>query len=190
MIKQFTLTKALKSTSLLTGLLMATFCSLSPAIADGHTEMSDKHMETEVMESSQEKMNLVETAMGAGEFNTLVAAVKAAGLVETLSGDGKFTVFAPTDKAFAALGEDTLNELLKPENKDQLIAILTYHVVSGVVESSDLESGEVKTVEGSPVKIKLGEAVKVNEAVVIKADIKASNGIIHVIDTVMLPPKK
>ncbi|MGK7940661.1 MAG: fasciclin domain-containing protein [Crocosphaera sp.] len=188
MIKQFAFTKALKSTSVLTGLLIATFCSLTPVIAGGVMEMSGT--DKDEISMSEEKMNLVETAIGAGDFKILVTAIKAAGLVETLSGDDKFTVFAPTDKAFAALGEDTLNELLKPENKDQLIAILTYHVVPGVVKSSDLEAGEVKTVEGSPVKIKLGESVKVNEAMVIKADIKTSNGIIHVIDKVILPPAK
>lgn len=195
MIRQLNLTKAVKFTPVLTGMLIATFCSLPPAIAGEAVEMSETEMETEVIKSdkdhtsmSEEKMNLVETAIGAGDFKLLVAAVEAAGLVETLSGEDKFTVFAPTDEAFAALGEDTLKELLKPENKDKLISILTYHVVPGVVKSSDLETGEVKTVEGSPVKINLGDSVKVNEAMVIKADIKTSNGIIHVIDTVILPP--
>lgn len=197
MIRQLNLTKAVKFTPVLTGMLIATFCSLPPAIAGEAVEMSETEMETEVIKSdkdhtsmSEEKMNLVETAMAAGDFKLLVAAVQAAGLVETLSGEDKFTVFAPTDEAFAALGEDTLKELLKPENKDKLISILTYHVVPGVVKSSDLETGEVKTVEGSPVKINLGDSVKVNEAMVIKADIKTSNGIIHVIDTVILPPEE
>ncbi len=188
MIKQFSLTKTLKPASMLTGLLIATFCSLTPVIAGGEMEMSETVKDE--ISTSEEKMNLVETATGAGDFKILVKAIEAAGLVETLSGEGEFTVFAPTDKAFAALGEDILKELLKPENKDQLIAILTYHVVPGVVDSSDLETGEVKTVEGSPVEIKLGQSVEVNEATVIQADIKASNGMIHVIDTVILPPKK
>lgn len=197
MIRQFNLTKAVKFTPVLTGMLIATFCSLPAAIAGEAVEMSETEMETEVIKSdkdytsmSEEKMNLVETAIGAGDFKLLVAAVEAAGLVETLSGEDKFTVFAPTDEAFAALGEDTLKELLKPENKDKLISILTYHVVPGVVKSSDLETGEVETVEGRSVKINLGESVKVNEAMVIKADIKTSNGIIHVIDTVILPPEE
>ena len=197
MIKQFTLAKAIKSTSVLTGLILATFCSLPSAIAGEGMQTAETDMETEIIKSdkdetsmSEEKMNLVETAMGAGDFKILVTAVKAAGLVETLSGEDKFTVFAPTDKAFAALGEDKLKELLKPENKDKLIGILTYHVVPGMVKSSDLETGEVKTVEGSPVEIELGKSVKVNEAMVIKADIETSNGIIHVIDKVILPPKK
>ena len=197
MIKQFTLAKTIKSTSVFTGLILATFCSLPSAIAGEGMQPSKTDMETETIKShkhetsmSEEKMNLVETAMGAGDFKILVTAVKAAGLVETLSGEDKFTVFAPTDKAFAALGEEKLKELLKPENKDKLVGILTYHVVPGVVKSSDLETGEVKTVEGSPVEIELGKSVKVNEAMVIKADIETSNGIIHVIDKVILPPKK
>ena len=202
MIRQFNLTKAVKFTPVLTGMLIATVCSLPPAIAGEAVEMSETEMETEVIKSdkdhtsmSEEKMNLVETAVGAGNFQTLVAAVKAAGLVEVLSGEDKYTVFAPTDEAFAALGEEKLNELLEPENKDKLISILTYHVVPGVVKSSDLETDEVEveTVEGRSVKINKvnsGESVKVNEAMVIKADIKTSNGIIHVIDTVILPPEE
>ena len=128
------------------------------------------------------------TAVEAGKFNTLAAALEAAGLVETLQEEGPFTVFAPTDDAFAALPEGTLQELLLPENKDQLIKILTYHVVPGKVMSGDLESGKVKTVEGSEVKVKVSKTgVNVNNATVVKADVPASNGIIHVIDTVILP---
>jgi uncharacterized surface protein with fasciclin (FAS1) repeats len=111
-------------------------------------------------------------------------------LTETLSGKGPFTVFAPTDAAFAALPQDALQELLKPENKDILVKILSYHVVPGNVTSSDLKSGEVKTVEGGAVNVQVDAAkgVVVNDAKVVQPDIKASNGVIHAIDKVMLPP--
>ncbi len=131
---------------------------------------------------------IVETAIGADDFNTLVAAVKAAGLVETLSGEGPFTVFAPTDAAFAKLGDATIQDLLKPENKQKLVSILTYHVVPGKVMSSQVKAGEVKTVQGSPIKVSTTGGVKVNNANVVKVDIECSNGVIHVIDTVILPP--
>jgi uncharacterized surface protein with fasciclin (FAS1) repeats len=131
---------------------------------------------------------IVEVASGAPTFKTLVAAVKAAGLADTLSGKGPFTVFAPTDAAFAKLPAGTVDSLLKPENKKKLVAILLYHVVAGKVLSTDLKSGPVKTVEGQDVTIDLsGGTVKVNDATVIKADIPASNGVIHAIDTVLLP---
>ena len=134
-------------------------------------------------------MNIVETAVGAGSFTTLVAAVEAAGLVETLSGEGPFTVFAPTDDAFAALPEGTVESLLLPENRDQLVAILTYHVVPGAVMSTDLSDGmTAATVQGSEITIDLDNGVMVNEANVVTADIAASNGVIHVIDAVILPP--
>ncbi|MEM0950159.1 MAG: fasciclin domain-containing protein [Pseudomonadota bacterium] len=132
--------------------------------------------------------DIVDTAVGAGSFGTLVAAVQAAGLVETLKGDGPFTVFAPTDEAFAALPEGTVEELLKPENKDQLTAILTYHVVPGKVMSGDLSNGmEAGTVQGSNVTIMTDGGVTVEGANVVTADIETSNGVIHVIDTVILP---
>ena len=134
-------------------------------------------------------MNIVETAVGAGSFTTLVAAVEAAGLVETLSGEGPFTVFAPTDEAFAALPEGTVESLLLPENRDQLVSILTYHVVPGAVMSTDLSDGmTAATVQGSEITIDLDNGVMVNEANVVTADIAASNGVIHVIDAVILPP--
>ena len=134
-------------------------------------------------------MNIVETAVGAGSFTTLVAAVEAAGLVETLSGEGPFTVFAPTDDAFAALPEGTVESLLLPENRDQLVSILTYHVVPGAVMSTDLSDGmTAATVQGSDITIDLDSGVMVNEANVVTADIAASNGVIHVIDAVILPP--
>ena len=129
---------------------------------------------------------IVDVAVGAGDFTTLVAAVEAAGLVETLSGEGPFTVFAPTDAAFAALPEGTVEALL--EDIDTLTAILTYHVVPGAVMSTDLSDGMMAaTVNGLEVTIGVGETVTVDGATVIAADIEASNGVIHVIDAVILP---
>lgn len=134
--------------------------------------------------------NVVALAAANDSFETLTAALTAAGLTETLAGVGPFTVFAPTDEAFAALPQDALQELLKPENKAILVKILTYHVVPGKVTSSDLKSGEVKTVEGGGVNVKVDSAmgVTVNDAKVVQPDIQASNGVIHVIDKVILPP--
>ena len=132
--------------------------------------------------------DIVDTAVGAGSFTTLVAAVQAAGLVDTLKGEGPFTVFAPTDEAFAALPEGTVATLLLPENKDQLISILTNHVVSGKVMSTDLSNGMMAlTLQGSNVTIMTNNGVSVNGANVVTADIEASNGVIHVIDAVILP---
>ena len=142
-----------------------------PALADGHG-----------------KMDIVDTAADAGNFETLVAAVQAAGLAETLKGDGPFTVFAPTDEAFAALPDGTVEDLLKPENKDQLTSILTYHVVPGKVMSGDLSNNMMAaTVEGSEVTIMTEGGVTVDGANVVTADIEASNGVIHVIDGVIMP---
>lgn len=133
-------------------------------------------------------MDIVDTAVSAGNFNTLVAAVKAADLVATLKGTGPFTVFAPTDEAFAALSAGTVDDLLKPENKAKLAEILTYHVVSGKVMSSDLSDGMTPaTVNGKLVTIHTKGGVKVNEATVSTADVDADNGVIHVIDAVLLP---
>ncbi|MBN7784340.1 fasciclin domain-containing protein [Ponticoccus gilvus] len=133
-------------------------------------------------------MNIVDTAKEAGTFETLLAAAQAAGLAETLSGDGPFTVFAPTDEAFAALPEGTVDTLLLPENKDQLTAILTYHVIPGKVMSSDLSDDmAATTVQGSDVMIELDNGVMVQDATVTSADIEASNGVIHVIDKVIMP---
>jgi uncharacterized surface protein with fasciclin (FAS1) repeats len=137
------------------------------------------------------KKNIVETAVAAGSFNTLVAAVKAAGLVETLSGAGPFTVFAPTDEAFAKLPAGTLDDLLKPENKEKLAGILTYHVVSGKVMAADVKTGEVATVNGAKAKLNVSsDGVTIDKAKVVKTDIATSNGVIHVIDAVILPPAK
>jgi len=132
--------------------------------------------------------DIVVVASGAGSFKTLVAAVKAAGLVETLQGKGPFTVFAPTDEAFAKLPAGTVEDLLKPENKEKLVAILTYHVVSGKVMAADVKTMQVKTVNGKELIIKVeGGKVTVDDATVVKTDVAASNGVIHVIDTVVLP---
>lgn len=143
----------------------------APAFADGHSK------------------DIVDTAVGAGSFTTLVAAVQAAGLVDTLKGAGPFTVFAPTDEAFAKLPAGTVDDLLKPENKAKLTAILTYHVVPGKVMSGDLSNGmKAATVQGADVTIMTEGGVKVNDASVVTPDIAASNGVIHVIDSVIMPP--
>ncbi|MFD1914064.1 fasciclin domain-containing protein [Halodurantibacterium flavum] len=132
--------------------------------------------------------DIVDTAVATGDFTTLVAAVEAAGLVETLKGEGPFTVFAPTDAAFGALPEGTVDSLLLPENRDQLVSILTYHVVPGAVMSSDLTEGmTATTVEGSDVTITLADGPMVDGANIVTADIEASNGVIHVIDAVIMP---
>jgi uncharacterized surface protein with fasciclin (FAS1) repeats len=133
--------------------------------------------------------DIVDTAIAAGSFETLVAAVQAAGLVETLKGEGPFTVFAPTDAAFAALPEGTVADLLKPENLETLAAVLTYHVVAGKVMSSDLAGKTLNaaTVQGGELAIDATDGVTVNGANVVTADIETSNGVIHVIDAVLLP---
>ena len=135
------------------------------------------------------KADIVDTAVAADDFNTLVAAIKAAGLVETLKGDGPYTVFAPTDAAFAALPAGTVENLLKPENKDQLVAVLTYHVIAGKVMSGDIAGKKLSapTVQGDAVDIDATSGVTVDGANVVTADIEASNGVIHVIDKVILP---
>ncbi|MEM6463575.1 MAG: fasciclin domain-containing protein [Pseudomonadota bacterium] len=133
--------------------------------------------------------DIVDTAVSAGNFETLVAAVQAAGLVDTLKGEGPFTVFAPTDEAFAKLPAGTVEDLLKPENKDQLVAVLTYHVVPGKVMSGDIAGKKmpVTTVQGSDLSIDATDGVKVDNASVVQPDIETSNGVIHVIDSVVLP---
>ena len=157
---------------------MMTAVVATPAFAGHHNEGMDKPAGT-----------IVDVAASNADFETLVAAVKAAGLVETLSGEGPFTVFAPTDDAFAKLPAGTLENLLKPENKDQLVAILTYHVVAGKVTAADVvKLDTATTVNGAAADGTVsGSTVKIDEATVTATDIKASNGIIHVIDTVILP---
>ena len=141
------------------------------------------------MMAAASQKDIVDTAVDAGSFNTLAAALEAGGLVETLKGAGPYTVFAPTDEAFAKLPEGTVENLLKPENKDQLVAVLTYHVVSGEVTAEEVVTlTEAETVNGQSVDIAVVDGtVDVNNAKVIQADVMASNGVIHVIDTVLLP---
>jgi uncharacterized surface protein with fasciclin (FAS1) repeats len=141
------------------------------------------------MTFAQSQKDIVDTAVAAGNFKTLAATLQAAGLVDTLKGPGPFTVFAPTDEAFAKLPAGTLQDLLKPENKQKLISILTYHVVAGKVMASQvIKLHEAKTVNGQDVKITVnGGKVMVNNANVVKTDIQCTNGVIHVIDTVLLP---
>ncbi|AJD50666.1 Uncaracterized surface protein containing fasciclin (FAS1) repeats [Thalassospira xiamenensis M-5 = DSM 17429] len=133
--------------------------------------------------------DIVDTAVSAGSFKTLVAAVQGAGLVETLKGEGPFTVFAPTDDAFAKLPAGTVDDLLKPENKEKLVAILTYHVVPGKVMSTDIagKEMEVASVQGDTIDVNATSGVMVDDATVTQADIEADNGVIHVIDTVIMP---
>lgn len=139
--------------------------------------------------ASQAQSDIVDTAVAAGQFNTLAAALKAAGLVDTLKGDGPFTVFAPTDAAFAALPAGTVDNLLKPENRDQLVAVLTYHVVPGRHPAAKVAGmDEATTVNGAGLDIAAtGGAVTVQGARVLQADVNASNGVIHVIDKVLVP---
>ena len=154
------------------------------------TSANETAAEEESAESMSDAPDIVALASSQDNLSTLVTAVQEAGLVETLQGDGPFTVFAPTNAAFEALPEGTLENLLKPENKEQLAAVLTYHVVSGEVMSSDLSDGmTASTVEGSDVEISIdGETVMVEGATVVAADVDASNGVVHVIDQVILPP--
>ena len=161
-----------------------------PVAAAAKAKAASQHVQA-VAYNAQPK-DIVDTAIGAGSFNTLVAAVKAAGLVETLKGAGPFTVFAPTDEAFAKLPAGTVESLLKPENKDQLVAVLTYHVVPGKVMAADVvKLTEAPTVQGSKAKVKVVDgAVMIDGAKVVKTDIVTSNGVIHVIDAVILPPAK
>jgi uncharacterized surface protein with fasciclin (FAS1) repeats len=165
-------------------------------VACGPQESTEETMETEEMEVMEETMeveevqpNVVEIAVSSPDHTTLVAAVTAAGLVETLSGEGPFTIFAPTNAAFAALPEGTVESLLLEENKDQLTSILTFHVVAGNVLSGDLSDGQVvTTLNGQDLTVSIADGiVKINGAQVVAADLVGSNGVIHVIDTVLLP---
>lgn len=169
--------KTIKLTSLL--ILAVLFAAVTPFTTTSEDHDHDHH-------------NIVELASDTDALSTLVAAIKAAGLVETLEGDGPFTVFAPTNEAFEALPEGTLESLLLEENRDLLVQILTYHVVPGKVMSSDLSDGMMaETVEGSDLTIGVNNyGVKINEASVVEADIEASNGVVHVIDSVILPETK
>jgi uncharacterized surface protein with fasciclin (FAS1) repeats len=167
-----------KLLSLIAGLAMVAIL-----VAPAQAQMSDSYGR------AMPQDDIVDVAVKAGSFNTLVAAVKAAGLVETLKGDGPFTVFAPTDEAFAALPAGTVESLLEPGNRDKLVAVLTYHVVPGKVMSTDVvKLDAAPTVQGQNVSIETRDGmVYVDGAKVIKADVAASNGVIHVIDKVILP---
>lgn len=150
--------------------------------------MTEEPMEEEGDEAMDEPGTIVDVAAANPDFETLVAAVTAADLGETLSGEGPFTVFAPTDDAFDALPEGLLDALLLPENVDALTSILTYHVLPAEVMAADVSAGEVTTVEGSTIAITTDDGVMVNDATVVATDVEASNGVIHVIDTVIVPP--
>jgi uncharacterized surface protein with fasciclin (FAS1) repeats len=165
-----------------TAVAIATALVLSACGSDSETAMEETTTEQTSVGT------IVDVASGAGNFSTLVAAVTAADLATTLSGEGPFTVFAPTDDAFAALPAGVLDALLLPENKELLARILTYHVVSGKVMAADVTDSDVATVEGQTVKLGTAGGVTVNGATVISADVAASNGVIHAIDQVILPP--
>ena len=167
------------------GGVIAALVLLTACGSDGST--SEEAVDTTVMEEVMAG-DIVAIASETEGFSTLVAALSAAGLVETLQGEGPFTVFAPTDDAFAALPEGLLEKLLLPENVGVLTSILTYHVVSGKVMSTDVMAGDVPSVEGSAITFATDYGVQVNDALVISADIEASNGVIHVIDQVIVPP--
>lgn len=174
--------------------VIATSCSVSVAGECPLSKAKACHQTThtyQVVHHESHAADIVDTAVAAKGFNTLVAAVKAGGLVETLKGDGPFTVFAPTDEAFAKLPKGTVESLLKPENRDQLVSILTYHVVPGKVTAAEVvKLSDAKTVQGSKVSIKTEhDKVMVGGVNVIKTDIDCSNGVIHVIDGVLMPPK-
>lgn len=164
------------------GLVIAGLLTLSACGSDNADTAS------ETMTEETTVGTIVDVAVGAGNFTTLVAAVTAADLVETLSGEGPFTVFAPTDEAFAALPAGVLDALLLPENKATLAKILTYHVVAGKVMAADVTDSDVATVEGQTIKLATMGGVTVNGAAVVAADVAASNGVIHAIDAVILPP--
>mgnify|MGYP000128503898 CR=1 FL=1 len=163
-----------------TALVMAVVTA-TPALAGGY--------KTGGYHAEKANADIVDVAVANGNFNTLAAALQAAGLVDTLKSDGPFTVFAPTDAAFAKLPAGTVETLLKPENKDKLAAILTYHVVSGKVMAKDVMTlKEAKTVQGGMVNVSMeADTVMIDNAKVVQADIECSNGVIHVIDTVIMP---
>jgi uncharacterized surface protein with fasciclin (FAS1) repeats len=156
--------------------------SLDSPIEDG--EMSEPAAEAE-------SGNLVEQASSSEQFQTLTQAIEAAGIEEMLAGEGPYTVFAPTDEAFAELPPETLEQLLLPENKEALAQLLSYHVIPGAITSSEIQSGEVETLAGAPVFIEVSDEgmVTVNNATVTQADIPASNGVIHAVDQIVLPPE-
>ena len=174
----------MKANRILTVAALAATVTLTSSLFAGECSAS-KNATTATCAAGKD---IVAVAAGADNFKTLVAAVKAAGLVETLQGKGPFTVFAPTDAAFAKLPAGTVESLLKPENRDKLVAILTYHVVPGKVLAADVKTSESKTVQGQSVKLVVSDTgVTVDGAKVVKTDVMADNGVIHVIDTVIIP---
>jgi len=181
------------------GLVTLSACGSDSNDSSSDTTTAAEEAETVVTEAMAEEEtatsevaaaagDIVETAINAGSFGTLVAAVEAADLVETLQSPGPFTVLAPTDDAFAALPDGLVDCLLLPENQEALASILTYHVISGAVMSGDLTAGDVPTVQGENVTVDLTDGVMFNNATVIQADVEASNGVIHAIDAVIVPP--
>jgi uncharacterized surface protein with fasciclin (FAS1) repeats len=180
------------SVGIIAGLIALTACGSD---GDDAAETTDAPVETEApagTDAASDEIEsfgtVVDVAVLNGSFDTLVAAVTAADLAETLSGEGPFTVFAPTDDAFAALPDGLVEALLLPENKAVLTQILTYHVVSGAVMAADITDGDVATVEGQTVTLSTADGVTVNGASVLIADVPADNGVIHAIDAVLLPP--
>lgn len=174
----------MKTNRILTVAALVAAVTLTPSLFAGECAAS----KTVAAAACTGAKDLVSVASGANNFKTLVAAVKAAGLVETLQGKGPFTIFAPTDEAFAKLPAGTVEGLLKPENKEKLIALLTYHVVPGRVMAADVKTMEAKTVQGQSVKLVVSaEGVTVDNAKVVTTDVVAENGVIHVIDTVIIP---
>jgi uncharacterized surface protein with fasciclin (FAS1) repeats len=183
----------LAAVAAVTGLVVLSACGSDSNDADDAAETTEAPVATEAPaedgEDAGEAGTIVDVAVANGSFETLVAAVTAAGLAETLSSEGPFTVFAPTDDAFAALPEGLVDCLLLEENVDSLTAILTYHVVDGAVMSTDLTDGPVPTLQGEEITVDLTDGVTLNESVnVAAADVEASNGVIHVIDGVLVPP--
>jgi uncharacterized surface protein with fasciclin (FAS1) repeats len=172
----------MKANQILTVAALVAAVTITPSLIAGECSASKS------ASTSAAGKDLVAVAGGADNFKTLVAAIKAADLVETLQGKGPFTVFAPTDEAFAKLPAGTVDNLLKPENRDQLVAILKYHVIAGKVMAADVKTMDAKTVQGQSVEIIVADAgVTINGAKVVKTDVLAENGVIHVIDTVILP---
>jgi transforming growth factor-beta-induced protein len=183
-LEKTTTGKIMKNIRILSVAAIVAAATITPSLFGAECSASKSALTAD----SPAAQDIVAVASSAGSFNTLVSAVKAAGLVETLQGAGPFTVFAPTDEAFAKLPKGTVEDLLKPQNKQKLVAILTYHVVAGKVMAADVKTMEVKTVNGKELSIKVADGeVTVDSAKVTKTDVAASNGVIHVIDTVLLP---
>ncbi|MEO1437525.1 MAG: fasciclin domain-containing protein [Bacteroidota bacterium] len=183
----------MKNIKLLGSFVLAMFVIIGTSNAQcgsKSTSTTNSNSNTATYAAHKGGTDIVGLAAGTEDLSTLVAAVKAAGLVDVLQGEGPFTVFAPSNKAFEALPAGTVETLLKPENKEQLVQVLTYHVVAGKVMSTDLSNGlKAKTVQGETITVGInGKTVSINDATVTAADVKASNGVVHIIDRVILPP--